>query len=119
MPAIPPTKLSVDEEMTYIQNSDQADRKAARLRLILHNRRTIKRILFRDSLRLSRVSDLKKADLLQSDTARFSAGIILFHNGLPKKALYQFNMVNAQTKDKAMRANAQTWINICVRDTMR
>lgn len=118
-PAIPANKLTVDEEMAYIERTDQADRKATMTRLILHNKKTIKRILYRDSLRLSRVTEFKNANLLQSDSARFSAGMIFFHNGYSKKALYQFNQVNGHTKNPGLKANSQTWINICIKDTIK
>lgn len=118
-PAIPANKLTVDDEMAYIEKTDQADRKATLFRLIIHNRKTIKRILYRDSLRLSRVTEFKNANLLQSDSARFSAGIVLFHNGYSKRALYQFNQINSHTKNPGLKANSQTWINICIKDTLR
>jgi len=118
-PAVPANKLTVDEEMAYIEKTDQADRKATMTRLILHNKKTIKRVLYRDSLRLSRVMVFLNNDLLLSDSARFSAGMVLFHNGYSKKALYMFNKVNARTKNPGLKANSLTWINICVKDTTR
>lgn len=118
-PPIPATQVSVDEEMAYIEKTDQADRKATMVRLILHNRKTIKHLLYRDSLRLSRVTKFKNENLLQSDSARFSAGMVFFHNGYSKKALHQFNQVNANTKNPGLKANSLTWINICVKDTTR
>jgi len=118
-PAIPTTQLPVDKEMSYIENTDQADRKATTVRLILHNRKTIKRILNRDSLRVARVKELINADLIQSDSDKFSAGIILYHNGYPQNALRQFNEINARTNNVGMKLNSQTWINICVKDTCK
>ena len=119
-PAIPTTKLSVDKELEYIENTDQTDRKKTTARLIFfHNGKTAKRAMYRDSLRVARVKELLKADLIQSDSAKFSAGIVLFHNGYSKKALRQFNEVNARTNNIGMKLNSQTWINICVKDTLR
>ncbi len=119
-PAIPTTKLSVDKEMAYIENTDQTDRKKTIARLLFfHNGKTAKRIMYRDSLRVARVKELIKADLVQSDSAKFSAGMVLFHNGYSKKALRQFNEVNARTNNIGMKLNSQTWINICVKDTIR
>jgi hypothetical protein len=116
-PAVPTTQLPVDKEMIYIENTDQADRKATAARLFLHNRKTINRLIYRDSLRVARVRELIKADLIQSDSAKFSAGIVLFHNGYTKRALQQFNEINFRTKSLGMKLNSQTWINICIKDT--
>jgi hypothetical protein len=118
-PAIPRTKISVDKEMAHIENTDQTDRKQTMARLLFfHNGKTAKRIMYRDSLRVARVKELIKTDLIQSDSAKFSAGIVLFHNGYSKKALRQFNEVNTQTNNNAMKLNSQTWINICIKDTL-
>ena len=119
-PPVPTTQLSVDSEMQYIENTDQADRKALTLRIILfRHKKTIDRLMSRDSIRVARVEELIKSDTLQSDSAKFSAGIILFHSDYSKRALQLFNEINAETKNKGMKLNSQTWINICVKDTLR
>ena len=118
-PAIPSTKVSVDQEMAYIENTDQTDRKKTIARILFfHNGKTAKRVWHRDSIRVTRVRELIKDELIQSDSAKFSAGIVLFHNGYSKRALKQFNDVNARTTNIGMKLNSQTWINICVKDTL-
>jgi len=119
-PPIPTTQVSVDKEMAYIENTDQTDRHKTALRLILFpNSKTAKKVWYRDSVRAARVKDLIKSGQIQSDSAKFSAGMVLYHNGYSKRALRQFNEANSQTKDNAMKLNSQTWINICVKDTLR
>ena len=117
---IPQTKISVDKEMAYIENTDQTDRKKTVMRILLfHNGKTAKCVWQRDSIRVARVRALIKDELIQSDSAKFSAGIVLFHNGYSKRALKQFNDVNARTTNIGMKLNSQTWINICKKDTAR
>jgi hypothetical protein len=117
---IPTTPMSVEKEMSYIENTDQTDRHKTAFRLIVFpNGKTAKKVWHRDSVRVDRVRELIKSGQVTSDSAKFSAGIVLFHNGFPRRALKQFNDVNARTMDNAMKLNSQTWINECIKDTLR
>ena len=119
-PPTPTNPLPVDKEMAHIESTDQMDRKKTVVRLLLFpNGKTTKRVMYRDSIRVSRVKELLKEELIQSDSAKFSAGIVLFHNGYSRKALKLFNEVNARTNNTGIRLNSQTWINICVKDTLK
>lgn len=118
-PPIPTEPILVDREMSYIENTDQTDRKQTISRLLFfHNGKTAERILYRDSIRVARVKELIKQGVVLSDSAKFSAGIVLYHNGYSKSALKQFNEINLRTQNKGMKLNSQTWIKICIKDTL-
>ncbi len=84
---IPKQPIEVDEEMNYILKTDQKDRKAVLLKVLFQpeekymKNEKVLAVSDRDSIRLSRVMYLDENRLINSEQAKFNAGIIYLHTG--------------------------------------
>ena len=77
--ALPASKMTTSEELKYIADTDQNDRKKG-LFAIIFNTKKGKLIQERDSIRADRVYQFYSMDSLKTDEDKFNAGLILIHS---------------------------------------
>lgn len=79
-PPLPEQKLDINAELKYIYLSDQKDREF----LFDSSKKYSSLMDVNDSIRLTRVIEIDKGGLLQSQTDKYFAAFIYHHKGGPK-----------------------------------
>lgn len=116
--AIPPNEISVSDELIYIVETDQMDRKQIRSRIILGSKnKYVKLWMQRDSIRITRVHQLYTLNKLVSGRDKFNAGLIFFHRNplYDKNDCYYLSIANKLfdtlrfEKDSSLIMNGINW----------
>ncbi len=113
---IPSNTNTISEELEYIENTDQSDRKKGFIHIIFNDKKGQK-IKKRDSIRANRVYELYIDNLIQTDADKFTAGLIFMHspiNGHGKLAYNFFADLELNGTTISARKNGENWKKLVI-----
>lgn len=116
-PAIPNEPMNTSEEIKYIHETDQRDRRQNLLRFIFLSEKKIyenKKVIAvsdRDSIRLVRTIELNEKGLIKTDADKFYAAYTYFHGGglKMKEDTTYYRIAYELFKDLGENASDENW----------
>ncbi len=121
IPPSPESRLSITKELTYIENTDQTDRKKGFFAIITNSKKG-KLIYKRDSIRAGRVYQLYSSDSIKKDNDKFAAGLVLFHSNYlsyNKLAYAIFEDLEENGKTTGAKLNGENWKQLVYKHTLK
>lgn len=116
-PAIPEEPMNISDELKYIDETDQRDRRQNLLRFIftsekkIYTKEKIIAVSDRDSIRLTRVIELHKKGLIKTDADKYYSAYSYFHGGglKMKEDTTYFRIAYELFKDLGENASDEKW----------
>lgn len=116
-PAIPKEVMNTSDELKYIDATDQRDRRQNLLRFIflseekIYKNKKVIAVSDRDSIRLTRIIELNKKELIKTDADKYYAAYSYFHGGglkMKEDTMY-FRIAHELFKDLGENSNDKKW----------
>lgn len=116
-PAIPTGAMNPSDEIKYIDETDQRDRRQILLRIVFlsekkfYENKKVIAVSDRDSIRLTRIIELNKKGLIKTDADKYYAAYSYFHGGgiKMKEDTTYLRIAYELFKDLAENARDEKW----------